>query len=793
MEHTNQIPSIPFQTRLSLKGLVRYWENLAENGNALERQAASLIANRVAEHPVVLSDNLQETEIRQHLDLLDELFSCIFSKGLNASELKGVVAPFSMDCLYDTPGFHEITSRAKNYFFNCAQCEVESMHREKIRNGYLWILDALYDVPSELSFSMIIPAPDRNNGLPRYYGIEADKQFLEIKAVGEKPDLSAEQIRELMDDPDNLERWMTYLPPENFIFEGFLVLQPIDITETHTLSLIKQDLLQSETLIDEDRFRTLEERMKILLNKPDLRVGFGRYEKNNHIVITFGPHHGQFFFHYDHERNRNNEQLLDELYRMQKPVIYRRIEDAAMPETVKMGLREKGIRSIALVPLVLNGVTEGLLQMGATDSEFNQTNLLRLRNLLPVLAMGVRRSGEDLEHEIQEVIRDQFTALHESVEWKFREVAVNYLEQVKQGGKGEIEPIVFRNVYPFYASCDVRNSSGLRHEAIRNDLLAQLELAADVMQSVIEKHPLPIAERLMSDIRDAAQRMEKEFFTRDETQLYNYLHGELEPFFRHLQETYPDMHAQIERYFDALDPDHQVLYRERKRFEDSIQRLNREMAALIDGEVHRHQESFPFYYELYQTDGAEYNIYMGQSLVPERKFNPVYLKNMRLWQLMMAHKLYEAANNLREKLPMPLETTQLILTQSVPLSIRFRGDENKFDVDGAYNIRYEIVKKRIDKARIKGSKQRLTQPGKLALVYSSNEERDELLHHMDFLKRKGLFIGTVEHLDLEDLPGASGLQALRVQFAKAGEQEAQSDQSASAANNGSGSHLRVTG
>ena len=50
------------------------------------------------------------------------------------------------------------------------------------------------------------------------------------------------------------------------------------------------------------------------------------------------------------------------------------------------------------------------------------------------------------------------------------------------------------------------------------------------------------------------------------------------------------------------------------------------------------------------------------------------------------------------ELPIPLETTHLILVQHAPLSIRFRFDEKRFDVDGAYDIRYEIVKKRIDKA-----------------------------------------------------------------------------------------------
>ncbi len=67
-------------------------------------------------------------------------------------------------------------------------------------------------------------------------------------------------------------------------------------------------------------------------------------------------------------------------------------------------------------------------------------------------------------------------------------------------------------------------------------------------------------------------------------------------------------------------------------------------------------------------------------------------------------------------LPVPLDMTHLIMVQDLPITIRFNNDEKRFAVDGAYNIRYEIMKKRIDKAVVKGSGQRLTQPGRIAIV-----------------------------------------------------------------------------
>jgi hypothetical protein len=114
---------------------------------------------------------------------------------------------------------------------------------------------------------------------------------------------------------------------------------------------------------------------------------------------------------------------------------------------------------------------------------------------------------------------------------------------------------------------------------------------------------------------------------------------------------------------------------------------------------------------------------------------------------------------------MQLEVAHLILSQSAPLAIRFRTDEKRFDVDGAYNARYEIVKKRIDKARIRGTREQVTQPGRLAVVYSHPREAAEYSQFFEFLRARGYIEGNTEEIELEDLQGARGLQALRVTVA----------------------------
>ena len=106
----------------------------------------------------------------------------------------------------------------------------------------------------------------------------------------------------------------------------------------------------------------------------------------------------------------------------------------------------------------------------------------------------------------------------------------------------------------------------------------------------------------------------------------------------------------------------------------------------------------------------------------------------------------------------------MILIHSQPISISFRRDERKFDVEGSYNIRYEIIKKRLDKVHIKDTQERLTQPGKISIVYSNQKEIPEYEEYIRFLQKKNILKPEIEMLELEELQGVKGLKAMRVEI-----------------------------
>lgn len=174
------------------------------------------------------------------------------------------------------------------------------------------------------------------------------------------------------------------------------------------------------------------------------------------------------------------------------------------------------------------------------------------------------------------------------------------------------------------------------------------------------------------------------------------------------------------------------------------------------------QDSYPCYFEKFRTDGVEYDIYIGQSIAPDRIFNHFHLKNLRLWQLSSMAEIARMVQLLQPDMPVKLTTTQLIFIHNHPIDISFRIDERKFDVEGAYNIRYQMIKKRIDKILIRNSQERLTQPDKLALIYFNKRDIEDYLPFVKYLQETGVLKPETEDLDLEDLQGLSGLKALRL-------------------------------
>ncbi len=256
--------------------------------------------------------------------------------------------------------------------------------------------------------------------------------------------------------------------------------------------------------------------------------------------------------------------------------------------------------------------------------------------------------------------------------------------------------------------------------------------------------------------------MKQELSAGDENIVLEFLKKEIHPVFDHLRSLNTEINEALQHYDNQLDPVLGLVYKKRKDYEQSVKLINENISAYLDRTQEAAQVMFPHYFEKYKSDGVEHNLYIGQSLVNNQEFHLLYLQNLRLWQLMITCEIENEIYRLRPNLKTKLEICSLILVHSQPLGIRFRMEEKKFDVDGAYNARYEIIKKRIDKAVVKETGERLTQAGKIAIIYSHEQEVREYMNYIRYLQFIKYIGSDLEYLTLKDLQGMTGLKALRV-------------------------------
>jgi hypothetical protein len=700
----------------------------------------------------------------RHRELIQRLMSYVFSPVFWDTEAVAAVVPFTAEPVFISP-------LGQRLFLNrdgsvSDRFNAQRFDKGRVIRAYLFILQQLFDIKEDFDYPIVRVVPDPETGLDRHFKLKLDFRFVEARAKGEPRVLSDDEqakIRKYLMEPDVLR---TILPPQDYELRGFVVVQAVDITHSQLFSALERDLIDKESIASREGFLRLQQRLRTLFGRPDLIAGLAAVQDDQVLLINTGCEMTANCIFAD-SRHLPVAEFKGTVYeRASHGTDILRVPDVLeerWPKHTAHDVIESGVRSLLIAPLIYQDRFIGTLDLGAPKpDDLGPMETMMLKQVQPLFAMAVRRALDDLDNQIQRIIKRECTAIHPTVEWRFRHAALHHLEDIRRGKASEMEPIVFRDVYPIYGISDIRGSSRERNRAIQKDLEEHLNLALRVLRYAGEAKPMAIFQELARRVAVYLERIQNGLATSDELSVVRFLRNEVESVFPHLKMFGPKVLRAIEAYESAMDPTVGGIYRLRREYEEGVALLNDRLASYVDQQEAKIQALYPHYYERHRTDGVDYLIYIGASLQENGQFNELYLKNLRLWQLKVACGLAWHSEQLKPELKVPLETTHLILLQDTPLSIRFRFDEKRFDVDGAYDVRHEIIKSRIDKAVIKGKRERLTQPGKIAVVYSQPDEMREILQHIDFLRSEGYLIGNPENVDLESLPDVEGLKALRI-------------------------------
>ncbi len=755
--------------KVSFNKLLNHYDEQLKSEDKSLAERARYVLEAQAPYPE-LRDGFEDLSIlEKRKDVIRIILADTFSEVLTNNEIKTASIPYANLVFNSSKRFQSIIENAGEGFELEMRNMPDDMH-------YMMqctvILSFYYGFSLDFKRPLFYDIPDKN-GVMRHYRILYNADFMEITPTKKAKELKQSDVDELLENFEDLELWKEKIPPNSFITKGFVISNLFDVTAEHSISQIKSSLIGNNKRGSENFMDDFQNTFSSLFSLNGINVGFAGYDPNTNKFLKI---HGKGIESYllkGQEMESCDAMLCEYSYgklltdstyyaiaNVEK--YYKKSEGKVQPYK---NLYEQGIKSAILAPIADEGNLLGVLELVSTKvNELNSINANKLVDVMPFIVSAVLRSIEEEQNLIDAIIQHECTTVHSSVYWKFQEEAKRFMTDELSGNQPAFKEIVFKDVYPLYGQIDIKDSSKERNLAIQRDLMIQLSEIHSVINEALKKFKLPIYEELMFRINDYLEEIRETLYTNSEQAIFDFVQEEVNPVFHHLKREDKKLKELVLAYENQIDASTESYYDHRRNYDESVMEINKKLAAMLDKKQLEAQEMFPHYFERYKTDGVEHNMYIGSQIANDRNFDSLYLNNLRLWQLQVMVEMENKHYALKPNLPIQLDVASLMLVYSTPLAIRFRMDEKRFDVDGTYNARYEIIKKRIDKSYVKGTNERLTQKGKLAIVYSQKKDEKEYLRYVKFLKSKGYFTNNVEIVELEGLQGVTGLKAIRAEI-----------------------------
>ncbi|MBQ4821604.1 GAF domain-containing protein [Aquimarina sp. MMG016] len=755
----------PLDIWISFSKFFDHYRKFQKSDNELLRDRANKILKIAKTYPELEDGIKTEERVKELLPQIHLVLEDSFAQILQQNEIKIATIPFNNTVLQSSQRYKNIVKNAGVDF----EPQIKNLDEDHyFIMGCSIILNQYYGYTIDFRRPFFYDIPDAN-GITRHYRILYNGDFIEIEKTDKARDITDEDVAELLDNFDNVEIWKEKFPPNSWIFKGVVIANLFDVTTDVSLSDFKTSLLRYDKK-QGDFVDSFQDIFRAIFNLREIKVGFSNYNEEDKVFERVPFKDIDSYILFDQFSDSCEAALCKGTYYylFEESTYFaisdvKRYQKSTPDEKMYKNLIAQGINSAIIAPIVSEGKMLGVLEIVSPNvHELNTINANKLQDVMPYLVDSVLRSKAKAENELELIIQQECTSIHPSVQWKFRQEAKRFMRAMVDENPVSFREVVFENVYPLYGQIDIKGSSDARNEAVKKDLVLQLKGIADIIDKLLETEPLPIYEQLKYRTDNFINVINERLQVDSEQKIISFIKKEITPLFRHLQKKNDELDVLINRYEEMLDSNIKTVYKHRKAYDDSVMLINKKMAALLDQKQDEAQGMYPHYFERFKSDGVEHNMYIGESITKQDSFNKIYLYNLRLWQLQVMCEMENAYYLMKKDLPVELDVASMVLVFNSSLSVRFRMDEKRFDVDGTYNARYEVVKKRVDKSKIKGTDQRITEKGKLVIVYSQSSDEREYVKYINFLQSKKYLEEEIEIVDIEDLQGVTGLRAIRV-------------------------------
>lgn len=754
-------------THVSFKRFVDFLAEKSKETDSLRSKFYRFVLKHFKKQPELLQP-INISKLKNYAELINLLEGVVFP---NLADEKNYAfalgVPMSPVFFLATKAFHDLFKNRMKDELGTDKKEIKKIIQKRHNKlSYSLILERFYNYQPAVKEDFVHMRTDKETGLTRYFSLNIDNRFVEVEHRENLPSINVNQAQQLLTNAafDELEKM---LPSDHFSFSGFSLVTATDITPNYALHKMRSAIIKHNPGEYNKTYKDVIELLEQLCGEKNATFGLLPFLKLNERLVSYYNNYGHSIMIDVAAKSKLAEstflEWVNNYFKNPQTIIKKECEEENKnPDTFYKAYIDSGYKGYALIPVFYGSEVAGLLEVGVKNANVLEEDFLnRIDSAIPILGQLMHQSQTEFAASITDVIRTHFTSIQPSVLWKFNEVAWNYLKSENTDDMKKLDEIRFEHVHPLYGAIDIRNSTIARNNALQKDLQYYFQLVKNTLKDIDVED-----ETMLLKLRDEANAFSTQantVFTGNEESSLDSFMNKVSIYLNGINESHKHNQNLIKKYFKEIDEKHGKVYANRRVLENSMQYFNFIITGQLEEMQDELQKNYPVYFEKVRTDGIEYDIYLGESISPGQPYEKAYLNELRLIQLKNMAAITKLVHASAKSLPVPLQTTQLIYVNASSIDITFRMDEKRFDVEGGYNIRYHIVKKRIDKVHILDTGERLTQPGKLAIIYTQPQHEKEYMNYILQLQQQHILNKEIELLELEELQGVTGLKAIRVE------------------------------
>ena len=232
----------PFQIKLSFKSIFEQIEDRYDvEDKEHVRQYLSALLHLADQYPELKTGIDYKDALKKYKGPIDTLLDDLFPNILQHNEIKAACIPFVNAIFKSSDRFKKIMKKDKDGF----QFDFQNISADEAYiQACALILNDYYNYDFDFSRPLYFENNDEND-VKRTYRIFINADLADFHPTDKAREISTDDVDELLQDPNNVEKWKTLFPPRSWEIKGFTLLNLTDVTKDEHRNHLKNLLINS--------------------------------------------------------------------------------------------------------------------------------------------------------------------------------------------------------------------------------------------------------------------------------------------------------------------------------------------------------------------------------------------------------------------------------------------------------------------------------------------------------------------------------------------------------------------